>query len=429
MTQYCRPLSDTLVGSWTPYPSTPTTLYDKTDEVTIDNDTTYINADETALTCVLKLSGVSDPGVGTGHVLHIFFRSSGTASPEKIDIRFIEDYGGVGENVLFTLGNQSNRSGSYADINSGVGFPLTEGQANQITDYSNLFVEIAMDGVNGGEWLRVTQVYLEVPSPASQTLIPSGVGSLEVFGTTFVNVQQTLIPLGVVSLEGFGTAFMNAQQTLISSGIGSLESFGTSFLNVQQTLNPGGIPSLEAFGSGALNFYLFLSAIGSEEVFGTHEVVFSTQSLIPGGITSLEVFGNGRLNFYLFPSPVISQEGFGSSKLGFRIFPVSVISEEGFGTLLVNLQQTLLPSGIASLEAFDIPSLSLIILSEGVVSAVSFGNTLFKLEILPSGIVSAEAFGILRPSFPAPRYHNVIPRERIFKAKARRRKDGTANLL
>lgn len=421
MTQFGRPQSDVTVGSWSPFPASPTTLWDKTNEGTPNDDTDYIVSSTDEDECELGLTSVNDPGVGTGHIIRCTARVlNGGGSTERIIISLVENGSVRGSSGVMVVSR-----GAYALIE----YTLLEAEANAITNYANLRIRIHVDRTDVDEPIRVTQAEFEVPSPVAQTLIPTGVESLENFGSLLLNAQQTLLPAGAVSSEGFGTAFMNVQQTLISSGIGSLEGFGTSFLNLQQTLIPGGIPSLEVFGGGALALRLLLSAIGSEEVFGAHEVVFSIQSLIPSGIASLEAFGNGRLNFYLFPSPVISQEGFGSSKLGFRIFPASVLSGEGFGTLFINLQQTLLPSGIASLEAFDIPTLSAIIIPEGVESAVSFGNTLFKLEILPSGIVSAEAFGILRPSFPAPRYHNVIPRERIFRAKRRRRKDGTANLL
>lgn len=171
MTQYARPASDSVAGGWTDEGTVDNdgSLYTSIDEITIDNDDSYINADSTGEVCVVKLGTITDPEVGTGHGLHIWFRSSGSAGPEKLDVRLIEDYGGAGTEIC-SVNNQSNRSGTYADINTD-GYQLSEAEANLITDYGNLYVELTEDSVGSGEWIRITQVYFQAPD-AVVTYIP-----------------------------------------------------------------------------------------------------------------------------------------------------------------------------------------------------------------------------------------------------------------
>lgn len=165
MTQYARPGQDILIGNWTDEGTVDNdgNLYTSVDEVTKDDDDSYINADDTATTCELKLSSVTDPQVGTSHILHIWFRSDGSGGPEKLDVRLLE-----ATTEICSLANQTNRSGSYADV----GYTLSEGEANSITDYSDLRIELTQDSVGSGEWIRVTQCYLEVPdAPVGATLV------------------------------------------------------------------------------------------------------------------------------------------------------------------------------------------------------------------------------------------------------------------
>jgi len=154
MAQYARPDSDITVGNWTDEGTSfnDGNLYTSIQEVTSDNDTSYINADDTATTCVIGLNSINAPGTGT-ITLHVYFRSSGTGGPEKLDIDLYE-----GTSLVQSWPNQTNRSGTYSDLNATV--------SNTITDYSDLRVHLGADSVGSGEWIRVTQVYLEAPDAA-----------------------------------------------------------------------------------------------------------------------------------------------------------------------------------------------------------------------------------------------------------------------
>jgi len=167
MAQYMRPISDHHAGGWTPFPTSPTTLYDKIDEAISDDDSTYINADENGSHCAYKLDSVTDPGVSTGHILHVLFRSQGSDLAEKLDVKLVYDYGGPGQNFFVDLQNQTNRSDNYLDVN----YTLSEAEADAILDYSKVYIHLTEDGVESGEWIRVTQAYLEVPDAGGVTLV------------------------------------------------------------------------------------------------------------------------------------------------------------------------------------------------------------------------------------------------------------------
>ncbi len=130
-----------------------------------------------------------------------------------------------------------------------------------------------------------------------------------------------------------------------------------------------------------------------ELTYGSEEV--ATQTLLPTAIASLEAFGTAQLNLRLAPTAIPSAEAFGSAQLNLRILAQGIASLEAFGTALVNVQQTLLPTGIASLEAFGTPQLNLRLLAQAIASAEAFGTPTVVLTqyLLPTGIASAEAFG------------------------------------
>ncbi|NIQ81578.1 MAG: hypothetical protein GTN93_26495 [Anaerolineae bacterium] len=152
MAQFARPNSDITKGSWSP--SSGTDLYPMLDEETQDGDSTYIESLTAVDTFEVGLSDVTDPGVGTGHVLHFWFRTSGSGGPEKVDIQLREN-----TTTIVDLQNQANRSGSYIDVN----YTLSEAEANSITDYTALAIRALNENAADPEFARVTMCCLEVP--------------------------------------------------------------------------------------------------------------------------------------------------------------------------------------------------------------------------------------------------------------------------
>ena len=159
MTQIARPASDISAGGWTDEGSVDNdgVLATSIDEVTIDNDDSYINCSSSATTFKIKLATIVDPGVDTGHSLRIFLRCDGTGGAERTDWELVQ--GDPSETSIATLNNLSNRSDNYNDE----GRALTTGEVGNITDYSDLYIKATNDNISGTEWARVTQVYLEAP--------------------------------------------------------------------------------------------------------------------------------------------------------------------------------------------------------------------------------------------------------------------------
>ena len=138
MTQIARPASDVSTGGWTDEGTVDNDgiLATSIDEVTIDNDDSYINGDNSATTFKIKLGTIIDPGVDTGHSLRIWLRGNGSGAQERTDWELVQ--GDPSETSIATLSNLSNRSGTY---DTDVGRVLTTGEVSNITDYSDLYIK------------------------------------------------------------------------------------------------------------------------------------------------------------------------------------------------------------------------------------------------------------------------------------------------
>lgn len=160
MTQYARPIQDISVNYWTDEGTVDNdgNLYTSVDEVTLDNDDSYILDPGANSICEVKLSPIDDPQVDTGHILHVLFRSVGSGSPERLNIALMQ-----GTTAIEQWTNNTNRSGSYLDFNT------TLTLASSITDYTDLRVRLAGNNMAGGEEMRVSQIYLEVPDAPTGT--------------------------------------------------------------------------------------------------------------------------------------------------------------------------------------------------------------------------------------------------------------------
>ena len=101
------------------------------------------------------------------------------------------------------------------------------------------------------------------------------------------------------------------------------------------------------------------------------------QTILPSAIASLEAFGTARLNLKLFPSAIASLEAFGSPTV-----------------ILVG--NYIYPTGIASQEAFGNPTVlpgAVIIQPSAIQSAEALGSPQLNLKLFAQGIPSAETFG------------------------------------
>ena len=214
MTQYARPASDITVGSWTDEGTVDNdgNLYTSLDEVTRDDDSSYIQGTNGAGSSEVKLSTVTDPVSSTGHILHVWFRSIGSGAGEKMDF-----YLYCATTLIVQSINQTNRSDTYADI----AVTLTTDEADAITDYSDLRIRMDEDTIGTGEYVRITQCYIEVPDAPGTTWY--GIAALA--GVGACDGIAEVINNGIASLSGVGNCAGIAE--VINNGIASLSGVGS----------------------------------------------------------------------------------------------------------------------------------------------------------------------------------------------------------
>jgi hypothetical protein len=130
--QFARPASDQSVGSWTPTPSSPTTLYDKIDESSA-NDSDYIESPDSpsAATTVVKLSGLGDPLSSANHTLRYRYQKNASTGSMDLTVQLRQ-----GTTEVIAEWIHTNISNAWTTTSQ----TLTTDQADYITDYSNLHV-------------------------------------------------------------------------------------------------------------------------------------------------------------------------------------------------------------------------------------------------------------------------------------------------
>jgi hypothetical protein len=185
MSQYARPDSDVVVSNWTTAP-----LWSKIDEVTAD-DADYIQTATTS-TCELGLSNVSDPSSGANHLIKVRAQRTGAGATCTAYL-----FQGTTQICSFAV----TVDAAWALTQ----YTLTAGEADSITDYSNL--RFKFTGIRA----RIGWAELGVP---------------DVSGNTY-NESMTLAASGAVSPAH--TLTINATMTLQASGSVGPESAGSVY--------------------------------------------------------------------------------------------------------------------------------------------------------------------------------------------------------
>lgn len=150
------PNGDISIGSWIDEGTVDNDgfLYTSIDEASADGDDSYIVSLGTTTTAEVGLSTLQDPGVDTGHIIHVWIRSIGSGGAEKMRVALFQ-----GATEIATSGNLSNRSSTYAEQI----FTIAEANATNITDYADLRIRIISRTLGGSEEMRVTKVEFEIP--------------------------------------------------------------------------------------------------------------------------------------------------------------------------------------------------------------------------------------------------------------------------
>lgn len=157
MAQFAVPDADQATGSWTTTP-----LWSKVDEGSPGDGTNIAlasgnpnnNAD-------LRLSDVTDPESSTGHILRVEWNK---ASGSRTLNAFIELWEGVpGTGTMRAQGSQTDPTGAEYT------YTLSAGEADAITDYTNLYLRIYYTYTGGGGPSSITVDFAELETPNAST--------------------------------------------------------------------------------------------------------------------------------------------------------------------------------------------------------------------------------------------------------------------
>lgn len=167
MAQFARPDNDDSIGAWTDQASGTTNIYTTIDE-TSASDSDYVRSENNPSTSAYQagLSAVTDPVSSSGHVLRYRYQKgeSGGGSPGTIDVTIDLRQGTT------TIASQTH-NGISTTVTAG-SITLTGGEADSITDYSNLNILITANKSGGARtsWAIITWAEFEVPDAPGSSL-------------------------------------------------------------------------------------------------------------------------------------------------------------------------------------------------------------------------------------------------------------------
>lgn len=160
MAQFARPDQDVADGAWTPVGG-PSDLFDCVDESS-PNDSDYMEDVANNTTAELGLTSVSDPGVGTGHIIRFRMQGNGGAGPERCNVQLFE-----GATLRADTGSQTSRGAWDTKV-----YTLTEAEADSIGAYTDLRFKVISSNLAGGETMWVSWAEFEVPDVAAGGGLP-----------------------------------------------------------------------------------------------------------------------------------------------------------------------------------------------------------------------------------------------------------------
>jgi hypothetical protein len=146
MPQYGRPSTDASIGAYTDQGGGTTNIWDTINE-TVASDADYIRsvADPSNAPYVTKLTAVTDPVSSTGHTIRARMGTDVSSGGNQIDATVQLRQGYVSEGtpgtLIATLTQSNISAGSFTDYS----YNLSAGEANSITDYSDLYLRVVMN--------------------------------------------------------------------------------------------------------------------------------------------------------------------------------------------------------------------------------------------------------------------------------------------
>lgn len=146
MAQFARPASTITIDTWTDEVGGTTNIHTHIDEAVADNND-YIRSAQAPTTdpYVCKLSSVTDPLASGGHVVRYYYGKD-VSGGAQIDIVVQLRQGYTNEGSPGTL----IASATHTDVAAGFtlgSFTLSSGEADSITDYTDLYIRVTANQV------------------------------------------------------------------------------------------------------------------------------------------------------------------------------------------------------------------------------------------------------------------------------------------
>lgn len=257
--QYSRPSADLTIGLWTDNGGGSTNIYLAIDEVTA-SDTDYIQSKDIKLsqtdTADIRLSSVTDPQSSTGHIVRYRYQADGNAgNPMNLTVELRE-----GDSTT------SNLIASQAHSSIPVGwtdgsFTLTTTEADNITNYGNLFLRFVASAGGGGVKRRAQVSWAEFEVPDAPALSITAPGNVQMpdytlggTGYSERNFEDVSALVQVTASTGFtvtvsSTALTGTNNTILASDV-KLKTDGATSTNPTVITNCSSFSGITETSSG-----------------------------------------------------------------------------------------------------------------------------------------------------------------------------------
>ena len=145
MAQFARPSDDTVIGDYVDAADGTTDIFESIDESSA-SDADYIKstASPSDEVYVAALSAVTDPVSAANHVMRMRTSNDVESGGEELDYTLELREGYTDEENQGTLIATLTRSGVTDDTWTDSSYTLSSGEANAITDYSDLFYRLVV---------------------------------------------------------------------------------------------------------------------------------------------------------------------------------------------------------------------------------------------------------------------------------------------
>jgi len=196
MAQFARPDADQATGSWTTTP-----LWSKVDEGSDGGDTITSDAVGNGVATTnadLRLSDVTDPAVSTGHIIRSRWASSSTRDITPTCELWL-GIPGSGTLIATLTGATLLDTTEVTDTHT-----LTGTEADNITDYTDLFLRLVGTGSGGGPSRSLVVEFCELEVPDVSADFTADLSSAS-FATTAQNLDVQADYLAELSSASFAT--------------------------------------------------------------------------------------------------------------------------------------------------------------------------------------------------------------------------------